>query len=336
MKTTMKKSRKQAIAFILCLLMAFTLAACGDGGSGSSKNGELLATVNGTEIWEAETTDFAKVYLMASYGYKLSDLESMGEDIKNTFVNGSCVDILIDFNLMKEYLKDVEVITKEKAEQTEAALDNLKADATYGPIIESENIPDSALKMFYELMDYQTAFIDKLNEEIPVTEDEIAAYYEEHKTEFTTPGSVDVSHILVTDSAIAEEVLAKAKAGDDFAELVKEYSTDTASVASGGALGLTSTDTLVEEFADAALKLKKGEISDIVQSTYGYHIIKANADPIQKQQMTLEESRAAVTQIIQGNNQLDKLAELRENADIKYYKGIDPATVGSNGSIAGS
>jgi len=74
--------------------------------------------------------------------------------------------------------------------------------------------------------------------------------------------------------AKAEEVLAKVKAGEDFAKLSKEYSQDPGSAANGGDLGFFGKGKMVPEFEDAALKLKKGETSELVRSVYGYHIIR--------------------------------------------------------------
>ena len=74
--------------------------------------------------------------------------------------------------------------------------------------------------------------------------------------------------------AKAEEVLKKAKAGEDFAKLAKEYSDDTSNAESGGELGAFTYNQMVEEFSKAAFALDKGEISDIVETSYGYHIIK--------------------------------------------------------------
>lgn len=73
----------------------------------------------------------------------------------------------------------------------------------------------------------------------------------------------------------AEDVLSKAKAGQDFAELAKKYSQDTATASKGGDLGMVKKGTMVPEFEDALWKLKNvGDVSDLVKTVYGYHIIK--------------------------------------------------------------
>lgn len=106
----------------------------------------------------------------------------------------------------------------------------------------------------------------------------------------TLPAEVGASHLLVqfvgaqgAKPAIvrtkqearlrAEEALAKARAGTDFGELVKEYSDEPGAAERAGALGRFPHHAMVKPFADAAFHLKVGEISDLVESPFGYHII---------------------------------------------------------------
>jgi peptidyl-prolyl cis-trans isomerase D len=92
--------------------------------------------------------------------------------------------------------------------------------------------------------------------------------------------------------AKAEAVLKRAKAGEDFASLAKKYSDDTGSKDQGGALGAFTRDTMVKEFADAAFALKVGDISGLVRTEYGYHIIKVTGH----ETPTLEANRVKTIQ----------------------------------------
>jgi foldase protein PrsA len=103
-----------------------------------------------------------------------------------------------------------------------------------------------------------------------VDEDRLKEAYKRKNTE------IDASHILVEDEDTAKEVKKKLDDGGDFAKLAKEYSTDKESAKDGGKLGYFSADDMVPEFEDAAYSMKKGEISDPVQSQHGFHIIKVN------------------------------------------------------------
>ncbi len=120
---------------------------------------------------------------------------------------------------------------------------------------------------------------------VKVSRREVENFYKIYKD--SLPGletTVDISHILMTvkpaeEAQIAayqkaEQILEQIRKGADFSELASKYSEDPASAKRGGDLGLISRGDFVTEFESAAFKLKDGEISDIVQTQFGYHIIK--------------------------------------------------------------
>lgn len=117
--------------------------------------------------------------------------------------------------------------------------------------------------------------IEKLiGPKIDVTEEEMKEHFEENKESFNEEEQVQASHILVEDEETAKEVKEKVDAGEDFAELAKEYSTDPGSKDNGGDLGYFGKGKMVKEFEEAAFALEVDGISDIVKSEHGYHIIK--------------------------------------------------------------
>ena len=107
-------------------------------------------------------------------------------------------------------------------------------------------------------------------EGIEITEDQMKAAYEKKITE------VDAQHILVETEEMANELKQKIDDGEDFAALAAEHSMDTMSAENGGELGYFSAGTMVPEFEAAAFGLAKGEVSEPVKTSYGYHIIKVN------------------------------------------------------------
>ena len=119
-----------------------------------------------------------------------------------------------------------------------------------------------------------------------VTDAEVEAYYKEHGSEFEEPKRVRVAHVLVrvpptggteaenAAKAKIEDVIKRARGGEDFAKLAREISEDKASAAQGGELGLVGPGELVAPFEQAAFALKKGEISDPVRTPFGYHAIR--------------------------------------------------------------
>lgn len=120
-------------------------------------------------------------------------------------------------------------------------------------------------------------------QKVQISEADIKKYYEKNSNEFQTKREVSASHIFIKQGAKkdearkkAKEVLALAQKGGNFAELAKKYSDDKASGIQGGLIGYFKQGDMIKSFEDAAFSLKKGEISDIVETNLGYHIIKVN------------------------------------------------------------
>ena len=121
---------------------------------------------------------------------------------------------------------------------------------------------------------------------VTVSDKDIKTYYDEHPDEFKIPEMVRTRHILIRVDAgaseedkqkakeKAEDILNKINSGEDFSKLASEFSEDTMTKSKGGDLGFISRGRLVEPFEDAAFALKPGEVSDIVETQFGYHIIK--------------------------------------------------------------
>lgn len=128
----------------------------------------------------------------------------------------------------------------------------------------------------------QKEIIDK----IILTEDKAKAYYKAHPDTFKSPEMVRARHILIKaesgasdeekkkSKARAEELLQKLKKGEDFAKLAAEVSDDTGTKAKGGDLDFFPKGTMIPAFDEAAFSLKPGELSKVVETEYGYHIIK--------------------------------------------------------------
>jgi peptidyl-prolyl cis-trans isomerase D len=123
---------------------------------------------------------------------------------------------------------------------------------------------------------------------VAVTDREIEGYYADHKEEFKVPEEVCASHILVKVKAapegeghpdeearkMAEAVLAQVKAGGDFAALARKSSEDKGSAPGGGDLGCFGRGRMLPAFENAVFDLKPGEVSELVKTDFGYHVIK--------------------------------------------------------------
>jgi peptidyl-prolyl cis-trans isomerase D len=129
---------------------------------------------------------------------------------------------------------------------------------------------------------YAQLEVDKVRSTVTVPEADIAAFYQQNLQQYQTSAQVRASHILFKTEgkdenavkAAAEAVLTKAKAGADFAALAKQYSDDESNKNNGGDLDYFGRGRMVPEFEAAAFALKPGEVSDLVKSSFGFHIIK--------------------------------------------------------------
>ncbi len=162
-------------------------------------------------------------------------------------------------------------------------------------------VTDDMLKAYYEKSnqfdvpeqvkaEYVVLTADALATQINVSDADIKSYYEQNAKQYGTEEQRRASHILIgvnKDASEADKAAAKAKAENllaslrknpqEFAKLAKENSVDTGSAERGGDLGFFGKGSMVKPFEDAAYKLKQDEVSDLVQSDYGFHIIKVTA-----------------------------------------------------------
>jgi peptidyl-prolyl cis-trans isomerase C len=177
----------------------------------------------------------------------------------------------------------------------------------------------------------------KIEQEVKISDADMKKFYDQNKDKFKTTEQVRASHILVKTEKDAQDILAQLKKGASFEELAKKNSTD-ATAAKGGDLGWFSKGSMVPEFEKTVFSLKEGELSGIVKTPYGFHIIKLTGkrpagirsfDEVKDQIKTamLPNMQQEVFQKLKEN--LKKTAKISVNEDV--LKGIDgkPAEKGA-------
>jgi parvulin-like peptidyl-prolyl isomerase len=172
--------------------------------------------------------------------------------------------------------------------------------------------------------------IDALGKDIQkgkaITDVEVKTYYDQHPQAFKTDEEVRASHILVKDEAKAKELLAQLKGGADFAVLAKANSQD-GSKEQGGDLGFFKRGKMVAEFETAAFGLQPGQLSSVVKTQFGYHIIKvtdrhpANTRPFTEVE---KEARDRLTKDREREGLEKWLTEARTKAHVEYKTGYEP------------
>ena len=154
-----------------------------------------------------------------------------------------------------------------------------------------------------------------------VTEEEVKRAYEDNKIQLTTE-AVKVSHIMVKTESEAETIQAELKAGKSFEDLAKAKSQDAGSAEKGGELGMLSRGQTEPEFETAAFALKDGEVSGVVKTQYGYHIIKVLSHETTLQ--PYDEVKNRLREMLEKQKQRDVLmktmAEYEQGAKTEIYE----------------
>ena len=162
-------------------------------------------------------------------------------------------------------------------------------------------------------------YLDARTKDAVTPEAEHKLYDETSKT-LKPEEEVHARHILVEDEAAARKAYDRVKAGEDFAKVAAELSTDPGSKAEGGDLGFFTKDRMVAPFAEAAFRMKPGEISEPVKSQFGWHVIQVverRAKPVP----TFEEMKDQIDQYLTRRAQQEAVLELRSTGKVERLDG---------------
>ena len=187
-----------------------------------------------------------------------------------------------EFRRRTEQVKLEYVLADASKFRDEQAVTDDEVKARFDSARETYRLPER------RILSYVVADDTALGSRVSVTDREIEVYYQGHRDEFKQEEEACASHILIKvkqgeakeghpdeeAKKIAQGVLDQVKAGKDFADLAKRSSEDQGSAAQGGSLGCFGHGRMVPEFENAAFSLGAGETSDLVQSPFGYHIIR--------------------------------------------------------------
>jgi peptidyl-prolyl cis-trans isomerase D len=197
---------------------------------------------------------------------------------------------------------------------------------------------------------YAVIDLSKVQAGAQVTQADLQAYYDHQRDQYRTPEQVKVSHILIKtplpgpDGKVdekgvteaqhrAEDLLKQLKGGAKFEDLAKKYSEDPGSAKLGGSLGFIGRGRTVPEFEKAAFSLPKGQVSDLVKSSYGFHIIRV--DEKQEAHMkTLDEVKGDIEPLLK-QQKAQELAQKEAEAVLNQARaqGLDAAAAAKSISV---
>jgi peptidyl-prolyl cis-trans isomerase D len=253
---------------------------------------QVATVIAGVEAFQVDGKFDKKRYEMVLSNKQLSPLmfeAQVREDLlaqqmrevfaQNGFVANNSVDTIIRLNEQQRVISVATVPFQSFLAQAKA--DDAAVKKYYDQNAKEFEVPEQVRVEFVKFS------AENLMGKIDATVAEAQKYYNEHAKEFGTPEQRQAAHILINAAANApqsEQDAAKAKAEqllkqlkqkpDSFAELAKQNSQDPGSAANGGDLGFFGQGQMVKPFEDATFALKQGEISGLVKSDFGYHIIK--------------------------------------------------------------
>ncbi len=150
-----------------------------------------------------------------------------------------------------------------------------------------------------------------------ISEADAKKIYDQRVAQLKSENEVAARHILVDNEEKAKEILAKIKAGGDFAALAKENSTDTGSKEQGGFLGYFGRGQMVPEFEKAAFTMIKGQVSEPVKTNFGWHIIKLE-DRRRKPPPSFNEVKETILNSLAVLKAQEVVGALRKKADVEY------------------
>jgi len=325
----LKKNFLTVLVIFIAITISLLLLGCS----------KTVATVNNIKIKQSEVDAYINFLKKQNPDILLPENK---EDLKA--LEATIIDSLIVTRLLEKYADENNItISKEEVEErfnqiveTYPSIDDFENE------LEQKGITRELLKK--ELRDQilrEKIFIE-VTKDVSVSSEEIRKYYDENReTLFKVPEKIRVSHILVkfsdesdkeedtSDKVSREDALNKIKYiqeqlnnGEEFENLAEKYSDDKLSSENGGDIGYVSKGQLIEELEEVAFSLKVGEVSDIVETPYGFHILKVT-DSQQEYIKDFEEVKDSVESYLENINKKEKwsnfIYNLMEEADIKYY-----------------
>lgn len=306
------KKLKRLILIGLAALISVNMVGCGN---------DTIAKINDVKISKDEYNKIAS-FLYAT-GYVQED--------KNKGINNNILSFIIDNEVAYQdaQRENIKVEDKDVNEKYEDLKETLKSNSAYKAKLDEVGVNDDFLKSQVKKDLIVSKYKENFMKNIKINDNEIKTYYDNHKDEFTKE-EVRASQILIStlddnNNVVnqeqkeklkdkAENILEKLKNNEDFAILAKEYSDDKNSGKDGGDLGYFSKEDKNIDFTNPVFKLEKDQLSDIIETEYGYHIVKLTDN--KSVTKTLEESKEDIKNKILNQKYTQHIDSLYKNGKI--------------------
>ena len=320
---------RKNMKFVIILLVAFFGISIFYGlgqykSSGNQRQSYYIAEVNESGI----TSDqLQNAFLNAISQYDDTVLSSLDQPAIVSFKK-NILNQLIDYELLYQQAQKekVKISNDEINLEIYKIKDNFTTPEEFDEALKANNITLVRLKDDIERQLMINSVLKETRNQVSISDEELLEYYNENKESLLEPEQVHARHILVETEEEANILLLQLKEGlTDFAELAKEKSIGP-SAPSGGDLGFFTRGQMVKEFEDAAFSLEQGEISDVVQTEFGYHIIKCE-EKKEEYSPTFEEAKERISNTLSSQRENEAIStlisKLREEAAIVYNYDFD-------------
>lgn len=292
----------------------------------------VAASVGGQEISFAEVAEGLDDF-RATTGYQelaqQGDIDAIERDFERGFLARTIRRLV--FEPRAEEL-GIEITDRDVGGQIDVIKQDFPSEQAFQETLKEQGLDEEELRSLVRDRLLEDSLRGQVTAEVVPTEEELRSFYEENIDRY---GQTEISHILVEERAQAERVArqlqaaAKRDVDELFARLAQRHSQDQQSAAQGGSLGFTSPDQFVPEFAEAVKSLSVDEISDPVQTDFGFHVIRVT----DQRTLTFEEVSSQISMELAGPEQ-DRVwekwvSDAYDEADVHVsprYGELDPVT----------
>jgi len=330
--------RHTRLILVLASLLALLVAGCG-GGGGLPK--DAAARVGG-ELVSKESLDALLQQAQRSYKQQGRKFPQAGTP-EYLQLQSQALQFLVQ--RIQYQQKADEAGVKVTVKQVADRLKQIKkqyfggSEKRYKAELKKQGLTDAQVKRDIEAQLLSEALFKQLTDKVKVNDADVRSYYDKNPTQYSTPESRDVAHILVKKKPLADSIYKQVTSGGDFAALAKKYSEDPGSKAQGGKLTVSKGQT-VPEFDKVAFALKTGSIAKPVKTQYGYHVIKALSAIKPAQTTSLSKVESSIKQQLEQQRKNDVMTKWvtdkkKYEDKITYAKGFEPP-VTSTGTTTGA
>jgi peptidyl-prolyl cis-trans isomerase C len=276
------RSSRRDLMILLTLAVLMLIAWAVQSQGLDSSGGDIAAKVNGVPITTLELDRSFQAHVQTPYA-------QVQEDPRAKEVLRQILDNLIDRELLLQQAKSLKMAVPPQQVDTEMQqlVQRFPSKEAFEQALSAQNFTMEALKKDVEGQLLRQQLVKKeVLDKVNVSARDVQTFYDQHKDKYVEEEQVHARHILIkvppqvtpTDEAKlkskADDALKRATTGEDFSALAKELS-DDGSKENGGDLGFFPRGRMVPPFEEAVFALQPGQISDIVRTQFGYHIIKA-------------------------------------------------------------